>query len=64
MNKIIDYINNHEIEDMVSSIVNSGKDIKDVLQQIRLSRVEYQCKSQYLQWALEKRLTEVNEYEE
>lgn len=58
MNKILKYINENELGDMVKSIVKSGKDLDKVLHDIRMSRVEYQTKSQHLQWALEKYLEE------
>ncbi|ALS22168.1 hypothetical protein [Paenibacillus naphthalenovorans] len=56
MNKIIRYINENEIDDMVTAIVKSGKDLKKVLYDIRMARVKFQTKSQHLQWALEKYL--------
>jgi hypothetical protein len=56
MNKIIQYINENEIEDMVRAVLDHGKDIEDVIQKIKQSRVEYQRKSQFLQWELEKHL--------
>ena len=56
MDKIIDYVNKHEIEDMVAAIIKSGKDIKEVIHSVKMSRVEYQTKSQHLQWALEEYL--------
>jgi hypothetical protein len=54
MNKIISYINENEIDQMVAAIFKQGKDIDFVIQQIKDSRVEYQKKSQELQWDLEK----------
>ncbi|WP_010497820.1 hypothetical protein [Paenibacillus elgii] len=61
INKIIKYINENEIDDVVKAVLKSGKDIKKVLYDIRMSRVEYQTRSQQLQWALEKYLPESEE---
>lgn len=56
MNKIIKYINENQIEDMVGAILTQGKDIESVIKKIKQSRVEYQTKSQHLQWTLEEHL--------
>lgn len=58
MNKTIKYINETDIDVMVAAVIKSGKDIKDVAYQVRMSRVEYQTKSQHLEWALKKLLKE------
>lgn len=58
MNEIIKYINENEIADMAAKIVKSKKDINNVIHDIRMSRVEYQRKSQELQWAIGKLLKE------
>ena len=58
MHKIIEYINGHEIDDMVAALMSSDKDINKVLKDIAMSRVEYQGKSQELQWALQKAMEE------
>lgn len=54
MNKIIKYIIENEIEDMVQTIIRSGRDLDEIDKSIRMARVEFQTKSQYLQWALQK----------
>lgn len=56
MNKIIKYVNENEIDVMVESILKTGKDIWEVIEQIKASRVEYQKKSQMLQDELVKHL--------
>jgi hypothetical protein len=53
MNKIIKYKTENDLESMVQAILKNNKDIDSVIQQVRQSRVEYQSKSQLLQWALE-----------
>jgi ferritin len=61
INKIIQYINEKEIPEIVKTIAANGKNIESVIQQIKESRIEYQGKSQLLQWELEKLLERVDD---
>lgn len=54
INKTIKYINETEIDVMVAALIKSGKNLGDVDKSIRLARVQFQSKSQHLQWALKK----------
>jgi hypothetical protein len=54
INKTIKYINENTIDDMVAALMKSGKNLDEVDKSIRLARVEFQTKSQNLQWALQK----------
>jgi hypothetical protein len=56
MDKFTDYINKHSIEEIVAAIVTNKKDIRKAIQSIRQSRSDYQKKTQYIQWELEKLL--------
>lgn len=58
MNKIIAYINENEIEDMVNTILENHKNLESIDKQIREARIEFQGKSQMLQDELRRRLSE------
>jgi hypothetical protein len=53
MNKVIKYINENSIEDMLQAVIESGKDPTKVHNDVRMARVEFQTKTQHFQWALE-----------
>jgi hypothetical protein len=53
VNRLTAYINENEVDFMFEQIVKSGRDIRTVIQQIRVARTELQIKSQELQWKLE-----------
>jgi uncharacterized phage infection (PIP) family protein YhgE len=54
MNRIVEFINNHETIDMFEAILEGNKNLPDVIQQINESRLEFQSKADELQWLLEK----------
>jgi pyrimidine deaminase RibD-like protein len=53
MNKYIDYINKHTVDEVVAAIVDNNRDIKKTIQSLRSSRTDYQIKTQQIQWKLE-----------
>lgn len=53
MNDILKYIDENEVDVMFKQIINSNKDIRKVIQDIRRARTTFQIKSQQLQTKLQ-----------
>ncbi len=62
MDKFIDYINNHSIEETVNAIIAKGSDKKKAIQDIRKCRTDFQRKTQELQWELERLINGYRKY--
>jgi hypothetical protein len=58
MDKFVDFLNKHTVDEVVATIVSNNRDKKKAIQSLRDSRTAYQIKTQEIQWKLEALLDE------